>query len=93
MNRVPLTVVVITKNEQDNIGKCLESVYGWADEIIIVDDESTDRTIEVAKKFADKIFYKKMDNEGRHRNWSYAQAKNEWVLSLDADEYATEELK
>ncbi|HOX54801.1 MAG: glycosyltransferase family 2 protein [Candidatus Omnitrophica bacterium] len=91
--KIPLSVVVITKNEQDNIEKCLQSVHGWADEIVIVDDMSTDKTVEIAQKFADKIFERRMDIEGIHRNWSYSQARNEWVLSLDADEFVTEELK
>jgi len=91
--KIPLSVVVITKNEQDNIEKCLKSVYGWADEIIIVDDLSTDKTVELTQQFTDKIFEKRMDIEGTHRNWAYSQAKNEWVLSLDADEIVTEELK
>ena len=90
---IPLSVVIITKNEQANIDKCLSSVYGWADEIVIVDDESQDRTVELAKKYTNKILHRRMDNEGTHRNWAYAQAKNEWVLSLDADEYVSEELK
>ena len=93
MEKIPLSLVVITKNEEDNIEKCLGSAHGWADEIIVVDDESTDRTVELAEKYADKILHKKMENEGAHRNWAYAQAKNEWVLSLDADERLTEELK
>lgn len=93
VNKAPLTLVVITKNEEDNIDMCLGSAYGWADEILVVDDESTDRTIELCEKYADKIHHRRMDNEGRHRNWAYAQATNEWVLSLDADEYVTEELK
>ena len=90
---VPVTVVVITKNEEDFIEQCLASAKGWADEIIVVDDESTDRTVELAGKYADKVLERKMENEGRHRNWAYSQARNEWVLSLDADEYLTEELK
>jgi len=89
---VPLTVVVITKNEEANIEECLGSVHGWADEILVVDDESTDRTVELSEKYG-RVLHRKMENEGIHRNWSYAQAKNEWVLSLDADEYVTEELK
>lgn len=93
MKKLPLTVVIITKNEENNIVECLESVYGWADEIVLVDDESTDRTIEIAKKYTDRIFHRKMDNEGRHRNWAYAQARNEWVLSLDADELVSPELR
>jgi glycosyltransferase involved in cell wall biosynthesis len=90
---IGLTVVVLTKNEEKNISPCLESVFGWADELIVVDDESTDRTIEIAKKFNARIINRKMDIEGRHRNFAYAQAKNLWVLSLDADERATDELK
>jgi len=93
MEKIPLSMVVITKNEEDNIEKCLESAYGWADELLVVDDESTDKTVELTKKYTDRILHRRMDNEGAHRNWAYAQAKNEWVLSLDADEYLTEELK
>ncbi|MFP4473874.1 MAG: glycosyltransferase family 2 protein [Candidatus Omnitrophota bacterium] len=90
---IPLSVVVVTKNEEKNMDFCLGSVSGWADEIVVVDDQSTDRTVELAKKYTDKIYHRKMDVEGRHRNWAYAQASNEWVLSLDADEMVTEELK
>ncbi len=91
--KTPISVVVITKNEESNIRACLNSVYGWADEIVIVDDESRDKTVEIAGGYASKIFHRRMDNEGIHRNWAYAQAKNEWVLSLDADEIASEDLK
>jgi glycosyltransferase involved in cell wall biosynthesis len=91
VKKVPVSVVVITKNEEDNISACLQTVK-WADEIIVVDDDSADGTRSLASKFTDKIFTKKMENEGRHRNWAYAQASNDWVLSLDADERVTEEL-
>lgn len=90
--KVPLSVVVITKNEEENIGECLESAR-FADEIIVVDDESTDRTREIVARYTDKIFSRKMENEGRHRNWAYAQAKNDWVLSIDADERVSPELR
>lgn len=93
MAKTPLSVVVITKNEEANIGDCLKSVYGWADEIVIVDDESIDRTVKIAQQYADRVLYRKMDNEGIHRNWAYAQARNEWVLSLDADEIVSAELR
>jgi glycosyltransferase involved in cell wall biosynthesis len=87
-----LSVVVLTKNEEQRIACCLESVK-WADEIIVVDDESSDQTVAIARRYTDKIFSRKMDVEGIHRNWAYAKAKNIWVLSLDADEIATPELK
>lgn len=93
MNKAPVSVVVITKNEERNIQPCLESVVGWADEIIVVDDESTDKTVELARKYTSRVLQRKMDNEGRHRNWAYRQAKNNWVLSLDADESVMPELK
>jgi len=89
--KVPLSVAVITKNEEKNIRDCLGSVK-WADEIIVVDDFSSDKTVELAKAFTDKVFLRKMDVEGIHRNWTYQKARNEWVLSLDADETATPEL-
>ena len=89
---ISLSVVVLTKNEEKRITACLDSVK-WADEIIIVDDESSDRTVEFARRYTDKIFTRKMDVEGIHRNWAYAKAKNTWVLSLDADEKVSEELR
>jgi len=88
-----LSVVVLTRNEERNIEECLKSVAGWAAEIIVVDDESTDRTMAIAKRYTDRIITRKMDIEGRHRNWAYAQAAHKWVLSLDADERATEGLR
>jgi len=92
MAKLLLSVVVITKNEEKNIENCLKSVLGLADEIIVVDDESTDKTVSLAQKYA-RILHHKMDNEGIHRNWAYAQAKNDWVLSLDADETVSDELR
>ena len=92
MSKVPITVVVITYNEEENLSECLESAV-WADEMIVVDDESTDSTREIAGKFTDKVLVKKMVNEGKHRNWAYSQAKHKWILSIDADERITEELK
>jgi len=89
--KVPVSVVVITKNEEKNIEECLKTVT-WADEIVLLDDCSTDRTVEIAKKFTDCISERKMDVEGKHRNYAYSLASNEWVFSLDADERVTPEL-
>lgn len=90
---INVSVVVLTKNEEKNIQECLESVFGWAGEIIVVDDESTDKTFEIARKYTGRVITKKMDIEGSQRNFAYAQAENLWVLSLDADERVTKELK
>jgi glycosyltransferase involved in cell wall biosynthesis len=90
--RIPLSVIILTKNEEDRIADCINSVIDWADEVLIVDDESTDRTHQIAEDLGAKVLARKMDIEGRHRNWAYSQAKNEWVLSLDADERPTDAL-
>lgn len=93
MSKVPISVVILAKNEERRISECIKSVLGWADEVIVVDDESTDRTKDIAKELGAKVLLRKMDIEGRHRNWAYSHARNEWVFSLDADERPTEELK
>ena len=90
--KIPLSVVVITKNESERIADCLKSVE-WAEEIIVLDDFSTDDTVEIAKKFTDKVSQRAMDIEGKHRNYAYSLASFEWVLSLDADERVTPELR
>ena len=87
-----LSVVVLTKNEAARIARCLASV-AWADEVVVVDDESTDDTVTICRTFTGTILRRKMDLEGRHRNWAYAQARHEWVLSLDADEVVTPGLR
>lgn len=89
---VPLSVVVITKNEEERLRECLESV-SWAEELLVVDDESTDRTVAVAMEKGARVIRRKMEVEGRHRNFAYAQARHEWVLSLDADERVTPALR
>ncbi|MCF7916919.1 MAG: glycosyltransferase family 2 protein [Candidatus Omnitrophica bacterium] len=93
MAKVPVSVVIITKNEEERISDCIKSVNDWADEVVIVDDESTDKTQHIAQGLDAKVLVKKMEIEGKHRNWSYQQTRNLWVLSLDADERVTEELK
>ena len=90
---INLSVVVLTKNEERNIEECLKSVDGWAEEIVLVDDLSSDNTVKIASNFTDKIITRRMDIEGRQRNFAYSLAKNLWVLSLDADERVSPELK
>ena len=87
-----ISVIVITKNEEKNISECLKSVE-WADEIIVVDTDSTDRTIELAKKFSESIFTKKWEGYVPQKKYALSLAKNAWVLSIDADERVTAELK
>ena len=90
MNKI--SVIVITKDEEKNISECLKSVE-WADEIIVVDAESCDKTIELAKKFTDKVYIKKWEGYVPQKKYALSIASNDWVLSLDADERITPELK
>ncbi|MGD8779432.1 MAG: glycosyltransferase family 2 protein [Ignavibacteria bacterium] len=90
MNKISVTI--ITKNEQDNIEDCLKSV-SWADEVIVVDSGSTDKTVEIAKKYTDKVYYKEWIGFADQKTYALSLASNHWVLSLDADERITGELK
>jgi len=90
---IKLSVVILAKNEEKNIGACLKSVVGWADELLVVDDESSDNTLAIVREYTDRIIARKMEVEGSQRNFAYQQARNPWVLSLDADERVTPELK
>lgn len=88
-----LSVIIATHNEEANLGKCLESVRDLADEIIVADGESTDRTVEIAKSFGATVL--PMSNKRMfHFNKQEASdhARGEWLLFLDADEIVTEEL-
>ncbi len=80
-----ISVIIITGNEEENIRDCLKSV-SWADEIILVDSESVDNTREIAKEFTNKIFLHKWQGYARQKLFAMEKSKNEWVLSLDADE-------
>ena len=80
-----LSVIVLSYNEEAILGKCLSSVR-WADEIVLVDSFSTDRTIEIARKFTDRIIQHPWQGFGKQKNFALGQASFPWVLSLDADE-------
>ena len=87
-----LSVIVITRNEQDNLRDCLESV-AWADEIIVVDSGSTDATVAIALDFTRHVYVQDWPGFGPQKNRALSYAGGEWVLSLDADERVTPELR
>jgi len=90
---IPLSVVIITFNEEKNIARCIESVQDIADEIIIVDSFSTDRTKEICEKYNVKFFQQKWSGYTEQKNYANSLSANDLILSLDADEAISEELK
>ncbi len=88
-----LSVIVITYNEEKNLARCLASVEGVADEIVVVDSNSTDRTVEIALSYGARVVQQPFMGYARQKIFATAQAENDWVLSLDADEELTPELK
>jgi glycosyltransferase involved in cell wall biosynthesis len=92
--RLPISVIVLTYNEERNIEECLRSIAGWAGEIFVVDSGSTDRTLEIAGRYTDKVIQHPFENYSRQRNWAQdtLPLAYEWVFHIDADERATPEL-
>jgi len=95
MDKVPLSVIVLTHNEELNIRQCARSVAGWAGEVFVVDSFSTDRTIEVAREEGARVIQHEFTGYAEQRNWALSNLPlgYEWVLFLDADETVSEELK
>ncbi len=87
-----LSVVIITYNEQEDIGRCIDSVIGIADEIIVVDSFSTDNTAIISKSKGALFVQHKFEGYIMQKNWAMEQAANDWILSLDADESISTEL-
>ena len=89
---ISLSVTVITLNEEKNIGRCLESVKKVADEIIVVDSFSSDRTVEIAKEMGAEVYEKVFEGYVQQKSYSQCKTSFDYVLSLDADEVLTPEL-
>ena len=87
-----ISAVIITRNEELNITDCLKSI-SWVDEIILVDAESTDKTVELAKYFTSKVFIHRWEGFAKQKEFAVSQASNEWILNVDADERISPFLK
>ncbi len=90
-----LSVVILTYNEEVNIGQALDSVAGWATEVYILDSHSTDRTLEIASRYGCRIVQNRFENYAKQRNYALETLpiRTQWVLFLDADEWLPNELK
>ena len=91
-SRDRISVVIITFNEERNIEECLESAK-WGDEIIVVDSFSTDRTVEICKRYTDRVYQRSWPGFGKQKNFSIERATMEWTFVLDADERIPQELR
>ncbi len=89
---VPVSIVIITKNEAEVIASCLNSAQLITDDIIVVDNDSTDTTTQIAYKYGCRIYHEQWDGYGANKNKGIAQARYNWILSIDADEIADLEL-
>lgn len=88
-----LSLLMITKNAGELLEKSLTSVIGLVDEIVIVDNYSSDRTVTIAKKFGARIYFNREENLGKQRGFGLSKVSNDWVLVLDSDEIVSKELK
>lgn len=86
-----LSAIVLTRNEEGNISDCLKTLSG-ADEILVVDSGSTDRTVELAEQAGARVLHHPFENFSDQRNYAAAQARCEWILFIDADERVTPDL-
>ena len=88
-----LTTIVLVKNEEVNLPRCLKSVESISDEIIVIDDQSEDRSKEIAKKYKAKVYLRNLDNDfSSQRNFGLEKAEGDWILFIDADEELTRDL-
>ena len=86
-----LSVIIIVKNEEANLRRCLESIR-WVDEIIVLDSGSTDQSLAIAKEFTDKVFSTDWQGYGVQKQRALDKVTKTWVLNLDADESVSEDL-
>jgi glycosyltransferase involved in cell wall biosynthesis len=94
MSDIKISAVIIAKNEEKKIGNCLKSLTGWADEIIVVDGISTDKTVEICNYFCAKVVPHQFTGAfADDRNLGNDKARNDWVLQLDADDIVTDDFK
>src|SRR6187455_2132478 len=88
-----LSVVIITLNEERNILRCLDSVKSIADEVVVVDSFSTDRTPDLCKEAGATFIQRRWEGYSATKNFAASQASNDWILSIDADESLSDALR
>lgn len=88
--KIPVSVLICTRNEERNLGACLESV-AWADDCVVLDSYSDDDTVAIARRGGARVVQREFDNFSAHKNWALDQLdfKHDWILIVDADERVT----
>jgi glycosyltransferase involved in cell wall biosynthesis len=92
VSREKISVIVPTFNEEEVIEDCLESVT-WADEILVADSFSKDKTLEIARRFTDRIIQREYINSASQKNWAIPQTQHRWVMVVDSDERVSPQLR
>jgi len=92
-NKLPVSVFIISTNEETRIKRTIQAVIDWVDEVVLIDGGSTDKTPEIAKKLGCKVIKNKWQGYGPQKIFGEKQCKNDWILNLDSDEIITPELK
>ncbi|GAV20300.1 (heptosyl)LPS beta-1,4-glucosyltransferase [Mariprofundus micogutta] len=90
-DKTPISITIVACNEEKRIGECLRSVQ-WADDIVVIDSGSTDRTLEIAEANGARVIHHDWPGYGAQKQFATSQAKHDWILNLDADEYVTDKL-
>lgn len=89
---LPFSACIITFNEEENIARCLQSLQGLTDDIVVVDSHSTDNTVKIADSMGARVLLRKFTGYGEQKYYAQEAAKNDWVFSIDADEEVSENL-
>ncbi|WP_457640831.1 glycosyltransferase family 2 protein [Persephonella sp.] len=93
MEKLPLSIALISFNEEDRIGDVLDAVHDIASEIVVVDSGSTDKTVDIARKYGAKVFLEKWKGYKDQKNSALEKCSQDWILFLDCDEVVSQDLK
>ena len=93
MTRPPISVFLITLNEAERLGRTLDAVRGWADQIVVVDSGSTDGTIDIARQAGAEVHHRPFDGYGPQKRHAEDLCRHHWLLNIDADEVVQPELR
>lgn len=92
MNKLPISVFIIARDEADRIGRAIESVRDWVDEVIVIDSGSEDDTVELSEQLGARVVFNEWEGYGQQKVFGEGLCRNDWLLNIDADEEVSEQL-